>query len=249
MLLDKELKDIYELCVNCRLCLKECEFLKSLFETRDGIITDLEAEGANNKTLYSCTMCDLCETICPSELNIGRAYLKLRQEKGPLPVQKKFIDKDQEWVLSDNFALALPDPDSKECQRVFFPGCHLSGHSASLVLDTYQHLKSKLPGTAILLGCCGAARRETGEDALFRETSDMIEAEVKKLGATELLVACPNCRYALTEYERSFKIRSVYEVLDEIDLPETAKTDSGTLPSTIPVAPDGRTRCRMLSDP
>ncbi|NQT72171.1 MAG: (Fe-S)-binding protein [Chloroflexi bacterium] len=227
-MLEKELKEIYELCVNCRLCLKECEFLKSLFETRDSIIVDLEAEGANNKTLYSCTMCDLCETICPSELNIGRAYLKLRQQKGPLPVQKKFIDKDQEWVLSDNFALALPDPDSSECQRVFFPGCHLVGYSADLVMKTYEHLKAKLPGTAILLGCCGASRRECGDDALFKETADNVEAEVKKLGASEIIVACPNCRYAFTEHERSLKIRSIYEVLDEIELPEMASNGERT---------------------
>ncbi len=227
-MLEEELKDIYELCVNCRLCLKHCEFLNSLFETRDELVGDLESEGASPKTLYSCTMCDLCETICPSELNIGRAYLKLRQEKGPLPVQKKFIDKDQEWVLSDKFALSLPDPDSSECRQVFFPGCNLVGYSVDLVMKTYEHLKSKLPGTAILLGCCGASRRECGEDVLFKETADNVEAEVKKLGASEIIVACPNCRYALTEHERSIKIRSVYEILDEIDLPEMARGDERT---------------------
>jgi len=224
-MLEKELKDIYELCVNCRLCLKECEFLGSLFETRDNIIDDLVAEGANKKTLYSCTMCDLCETICPSELNIGRAYLKLRQEKGPLPVQKKFIDKDQEWVLSDNFAISLPDPDSSECQRVFFPGCHLVGYSPELVLTTYEHLKTKLPGTGIMLGCCGSSRHEVGEEDIFRETLEQIDAEMQKLGASELIIACPNCKYALTEYERPYSIRSIYEVLAEIELPQLSKID------------------------
>ncbi len=217
---EPSLQEIYEQCVNCGLCLRECSFLGSLFGSRESIISDIEAAGATNKTLYSCTMCDLCQTICPSELNIGRAYLKLRQEKGPLPVQKKFIDKDQEWVLSDNFAIALTSQGSDGCQRVFFPGCHLSGHSSRLVIQTYTHLKQHLRDVGIMLGCCGAARREVGEDDLFRQTLEKVDAEMKKLGASELIVACPNCYYAFTEYERPYRIRSVYEVLAEIESPD-----------------------------
>ena len=118
--LDAELKDVKELCVECRLCIKECDFLKGVCENPKELVEKF-TDGyfkENSRVPYSCTLCDLCESVCPSELNIGEMYLQLRQQMveeglGPLPAHK-FVKSDQEFVLSDSFALSLPDPPVRE---------------------------------------------------------------------------------------------------------------------------------------
>lgn len=228
--MNKEINEIAELCVKCKLCLKECEFLKGIFKHPEELVERFRIGDFKKEPQvpYSCNLCDLCESVCPSELNIGDIFLELRQQMveeglGPLPAHKRFVEKDQEWVLSDSFSLSLADPSANGCHRVFFPGCNLAGYSPSLVLKTYDYLRKKLPGTGIILGCCGAPTRELGEETEFQKIMKNIESEMKKLGAPELIVACPYCFYTFEKYGPWFQVKSLYEVMEEIGLPEVAK--------------------------
>ena len=171
-----EAKREAERCLSCecKLCIEECEFLKQFCQFPKELAHRFELGYFREKPdiPYSCNLCDLCQKVCPEELNIGNMCLELRRQLvaeglGPLPTHR-FVKVNQDWSLSDNFALAQPDPESGECKRVFFPGCNLSGYSPSLVIKTYDYLRDRLPGTGILLRCCGAPTHALGEQSQFQ---------------------------------------------------------------------------------
>jgi len=173
---------------------------------------------------YSCNLCELCQKTCPYGVNIGELCLVLREllvEEGigPLPAHK-VINDDVEWALSPSFALSLPDPDAAECKRVFFTGCNLPAYSPSLAMATYDYLREKLPGTGIILRCCGAPYHGLGEHALFKEVMGGLEYEMSKLGASELIVPCPDCYRTLKRATPNFELKTLYEVLVEAGIPQ-----------------------------
>ena len=137
-----EIEKILEECTECNVCVEECEFLKQACETPKELADRFKAGYFREKPQipYSCNLCHLCEVLCPQYLNIGKMCLEIRQQMvkegvGPLPEHKKFVVKEQEWVFSDSFTLSLPDLTADKCQRVFFPGCILSGYSPSQALQ------------------------------------------------------------------------------------------------------------------
>ena len=226
-----EIEKILEECTECNVCLEECEFLKQACETPKELADRFKAGYFREKPQipYSCNLCHLCEMLCPQDLNIGKMCLEIRRQMvkegvGPLPEHKKFVVKEQEWVFSDSFTLSLPDLTADKCQRVFFPGCVLSGYSPSLVLKTYDYLREKLPDTGIILGCCGAPTLELGEEAKFKEMLTGLDSKMRKLGASEIILACPYCYHTVKQYAPQLQPKSLYEVMVEAGLPEIVKT-------------------------
>jgi NADPH-dependent glutamate synthase beta subunit-like oxidoreductase/heterodisulfide reductase subunit B len=216
----------------CKLCVKDCEFLRLYCETPKELAEKFRAGYFREKPAiaYSCNICGLCQELCPQDLNIGDMCLALRQQMveegiGPLP-QHQLVKRDQNWSTSDSVKLAQPDPRTAECKRAFFPGCALSGYSPELVMKVYDYLQEKLPGTGIILGCCGSPTHLIGDQSRFGEILSEVEAEMKRLGASELLVACPECYQTIKHNAPHLKIRSVYEVMAEQGLPETAKASA-----------------------
>jgi Fe-S oxidoreductase len=131
---------------------------------------------------------------------------------------------NQEWVTSDAFALTLPDGgDGGKAQRFFFPGCNLSAYSPDLVVETYQYLRDKLPGTGIILGCCGGPSHGIGDQSRLLDVNGKVVDEMKRFGASELILACPHCYHIFQECAPDMQITSLYEVIAEQGLPEGAR--------------------------
>lgn len=222
-----EINKIIELCCDCEACVQDCEFLKQVCETPRELAEKFMVGfwRENPRVPYSCNLCDLCERLCPEDLNIGRMCLEARQQlvkEGLAPLAAhKYVQRDQEWNLSSSFTLSLPYKDAEDCTRVFFPGCSLSGYSPDLVIKTYHYLRERLPGIGIILGCCGAPTWELGEEQRFREISDGLESAVRELAASEVVVACPYCYYTFKHSKPRFEVRPLYEMMLEIGLPET----------------------------
>ena len=221
-----EIERVIEECIDCNICVENCEFLKRVCETPRELAERFNSGYFREKpeVPYSCNLCNLCGELCPVDLNIGRMCLETRQQMvkeglGPLPAHKKFVEKEQERVFSDSFTLSLPDPAAKECHRAFFPGCMLSGYSPFLVVKTYDYLRKNLPGTGIILGCCGSPTHELGEEAKFQEMLSQLNSKMRKLGASEMILACPYCYYTLKDQTLQFKLKSLYEVMTEVGLP------------------------------
>ena len=222
-----EIDRIIEGCTECELCVVDCEFLKEACQNPKELAERFSSGyfKENPRLPYSCNLCALCERLCPDDLDIGKMCLEIRRQLveeglGPLPSHRR-ITEEQEWI-SANFTLAMPDPDTGECNRIFFPGCNLSGYSPSLVINTYDYLRKKLPGTGIILGCCGNPVYCLGEISEFQTALKSISANMKQLGASELIVACPECYHTL-ENLGHFRLTSLYEVLAEQGIPDPCK--------------------------
>lgn len=217
----------------CKLCIKNCEFLKAVCETPRELARKFESGYFKEKPEipYSCNLCGLCKKLCPEDLDMGQMCFDLRRQLvreklGPLPRHEGVIS-EQEWAASDSFSLSLYDSNLGECQRFFFPGCNLSAYSPDLVIKTYAHLQDNLPGTGIILGCCGGPSHDIGDQSRFQDMLEKVTSEMETAGTSELIVACPHCYHTFKENAPYIQLRSVYEVMAEHGLPERAKAQNG----------------------
>ncbi|MFC2003201.1 (Fe-S)-binding protein [Chloroflexota bacterium] len=186
----------------------------------------------NPKIPYSCNLCELCEKVCPQGVNVGQICLTLREQlvekgQGPLPPHKMITD-EEERVFAKSYILALPDPNVSQSKRAFFPGCNLPGYSPSLAMVTYDYLRERLPGTGLILRCCGAPYHGLGMHHNFQEKFIELESEMNKIGATELIVPCPDCFRTLKRTTPKFELKSLWEVLAEIGIPQAPQNGHHT---------------------
>jgi Fe-S oxidoreductase len=220
----------------CSECVKNCTFLQAYVRdfpaTEKGLARLLAPEaGADSKVAYSCHYCGLCQAVCPKDLHAGELCLNERQRLvasglGPLP-QHRGIRSYVRWGTSPAFTLSRPDPVTGRAVRVFFPGCSLPGYHPHLVVSSYQYLRERLPGTGLMLNCCGAPVMLTGETAWFQGILTNLAQELTRLGAREVVCACTHCLEVLKNHLPEFPAQSLYEVLREEGLPPTSRAERG----------------------
>lgn len=217
-------------CLTCGTCTAGCPVheVDPTFDPRriaHQVILGMKEYFLNNPQIpYSCNYCGFCEQNCPHGINIGELSIALRewlvdQGVGPLPRHKSMRD-DLTFATSEEYKTFLPDPDTGTCERVFFPGCTLPGYSPELVIQTWNYLRQRLPGTGIILHCCGALAHDLGMHDWYHEVNDTLGSEIRKMGATELITGCPDCYHTLKRTRPDFRLRNLYEVIEEIGVPE-----------------------------
>lgn len=211
----------------CKLCVKDCEFLRQYCETPKELAEKFKAGyfRENPVVPYSCNLCELCGKLCPEELCSGDMCMEIRElmvkeNIGPLPPHQ-FVRRDQDYATSDAVTLSMSGDAAKE-KWAFFPGCNLPGSSPELAMTIYDYLRKRVPGTGIILRCCGAPTHCLGDHAKFEDMAKDMAEEVRKVGATGLIIACPDCYRTIKRSDPGFKIKSLYEVLVENGLPDGA---------------------------
>ncbi|MTI58852.1 MAG: (Fe-S)-binding protein [Firmicutes bacterium] len=107
-------------------------------------------------------------------------------------------------------------------KRVFVPGCSLPSYNPEAVGKTVNYLSEKLPGTGAILKCCGKPTKALGQYDKFKERYAGFQAEIDKLGAEEIIVACQSC-YLTMSANSPQKVTSLWELLPEIGLPEEVR--------------------------
>lgn len=105
-------------------------------------------------------------------------------------------------------------------KRVFIPGCSLSNYNPEAVGRTVEYLKNKLPGTGAILSCCGKPTKAVGKYKKFKERYSKLQAEINRLGAEEIIVACQSCYLTMSEYSPKQKVTSLWSLMPEIGMPE-----------------------------
>ncbi len=221
----------------CKLCMKECEMLNDFAGCPGELFQNIVEKGGAVDPLipFSCNMCLQCTLVCPKEFRMMDRFMDLRirmvrDNNGKSPIKgHKAIDVHQALGFSDFFNTGVAGGDGKT-KRVFIPGCSLPSYNPELVGKVLAHLQERLPGTGAILKCCGKPTKALGQVDAFKARYAELQAEIDRLGAEEIIVACQSCYVTMKEYSPNQKVRSLWEVLPEIGLPEAAKgigKDSG----------------------
>lgn len=220
-------------CIQCECleCVKKCEYLAHYgaypkryvreIHNNDSIVMGMRH---SNQMINSCSLCGLCEAVCPGKLNMGDVCLEARRSlviKGKMPPSAHdFALRDMEFSNSEAFALMRHQPGVAASAYLFYPGCQLSASSPELVEKLYAYLREKLPGgVGLMLGCCGAPAHWAGREDLFRITRDAFAASWLAAGKPAVLTACPACYRLLKDTVTEAPIETIWTVLAQIGLP------------------------------
>lgn len=228
-------------CFPCRCleCVKACAYLaryggypkryvREIYNNDSIVMGNRKA----NRMIDSCTLCGLCETLCPNDLAMGDVCLEARRSmvrRGKMPPSHHdFALRDMAFARSAEVTLARHQPGHAESAVAFFPGCQLAGSSPDHVARVYSQLCDHLPGgVGLMLDCCGAPAHWAGRETLEAEVRDGLVATWERLGRPELITACATCLVRLCEVHPEMRVRSLWPLLAELGWPEGPRVASG----------------------
>ena len=220
-------------CLQCQCleCVKVCVYLerfggypkkyaREIYNNASIVIGSRQA----NKLINSCSLCGLCEAVCPEDFAMQTLCLEARKDmvqKGKMPPSAhEFALLDMAFSNGDQFALARHEPEKEASAAVFFPGCQLSASSPKMVKQVYAHLRQVLSGgVGLMLGCCNAPAAWAGQADQFEAEFSRLREQWAALGRPEIIPACSNCYQILKIHLQEAKITSLWQVLEEKGLP------------------------------
>lgn len=220
-------------CLRCECleCVKVCEYLEHFGGYPRRYAREVynnaaivQGEHKANLLINSCSLCDLCTSVCPLDFSMSTLCLEARRDmvrRGKMPPSAhEFALEDYAWSHGESFALARPAPDSSDSAYVFFPGCQLAGSDPGHVEAVYAYLRERLTGgVGLMLDCCGAPLYWAGREDMFGRGLADIQAHVRRLGAHTVIFACPTCLELLEPRLEAVKSLFLTQVLEEQGLP------------------------------
>jgi len=220
-------------CLQCQCleCVKVCAYLerfggypkkyaREIYNNASIVIGSRQA----NRLINSCSLCGLCEAVCPEDFAMQTLCLDARKDmvqKGKMPPSAhEFALLDMAFSNSDQFAMARHEPGKETSASVFFPGCQLSASSPTMVKRVYAHLRQVFSGgIGLMLGCCNAPATWAGQADQFQTEFSRLREQWVALGRPEIIPACSTCYQILKTHLPEAKIRSLWQVLEEKGLP------------------------------
>lgn len=212
-----------EECTECRACLKNCRMLSDYLESPKKYLSEAKEGKKSDEIIpYSCNLCSKCEYYCPKNINMGEVFMEMRKGimsagRGTSPLKgQKGVYAFQNMASS---RLMGRSTAVKGAKRVFLPGCSLSSYSPNLVRKTLEYLQDKLPGTEMVLQCCGSPASLIGDEKLFAEKYRLLTDMIDRSGATEVITACQNCYMLIRKNSPQYNVKSLWTVMAEAGLP------------------------------
>lgn len=217
------LQDMAARCTSCGDCVKPCAFLQ-----REGTPAVIAARGLSDDSLrkaYECSLCGLCDALCPEYLSPAAMFLHLRRQA----VTKGIFDSSayQSWLKYEKLGahpLFRRASIPQGCTTLFFPGCSLPGRRPQAVGRLLSLLREREPTAGLMLDCCGKISHDLGLDEGFRNIFARLSQTLTRQGIERILTACPGCSKILRQYGENIEVVSIYEVLAK-DLPPASLKD------------------------
>jgi Fe-S oxidoreductase len=222
VLIHEKLKSVSENCNECGLCVRECAFLQR-YGTPKKIAEAYDPMNRNHQAMpFECSLCQLCAAVCPQGISPCDMFMEMRRESvsrggGNYPEHASILGYERRGHSKCFSYYTLPFG----CDTIFFPGCTLCGTRPDKVRKLYEYLKTGIPKIGIVLDCCIKPSHDLGRTEHFNAVFNEMRDYLLNHGIKNILVACPNCLKMFREYGEGFAVKTVYEVLDEIGLPDT----------------------------
>lgn len=206
------LEEMSKRCTSCGTCVRACTFLQ-----QTGTPAAIARKGADDTALsvaYHCSLCSLCDAVCPVTLSPSSLFLAMRQEAGNRGLTD--IGPYRSWLNYETLGRSLLFRRyliPTGCRTIFFPGCSLPGTRPVNTLALWRQVQSADPSIGLVLDCCGKISRDLGLSARFEKISGVLAARLKHAGITGILTSCSGCTKIFREYGNSFSVQSIYEYL------------------------------------
>ncbi len=216
---------------HCLECVKACAYLSHYGKypktyVREIYNNSLIALGTRkaNTLINSCSLCGLCEEVCPENLSMTEVCKSARKEmvlddKMP-PSAHEFALNDMVFANNSEAFLFRCEPGSDSARYLFYPGCQLGASSPKLAAFAYAWLRANLKGgVAIGLGCCGAPADWAGRIDLMDKVENDFQKYWQTMGTPTVIAACPTCCRMFAEHHPLVKVISLWEMINTLDLP------------------------------
>ena len=208
------LRAVSETCINCKLCQKECAFLRKYGKPKE--IADIydPTDQGHQGLPFECSLCQLCHALCPVGARPADLFLQMRCEtvdrgNGSFGEHGGLLAYERRGTSKKYSFYGLPEG----CDTVFFPGCTLPGTRPDKTYALYQELKRRMPSLGIVLDCCIKISHDLGREKFFQSMFNEMKSYLLEKGVRRVLVACPNCHKIFLNYGGELQVKTVYEIL------------------------------------
>lgn len=213
----------------CKECVKVCPYLEKFKAYPKKYVREIHNNatvlaGAHkaNSLINGCSLCGLCEEVCPENFSMQDLCLSARQEmveSGYMPQSThEFALQDMEFSKGDTFSLARHGPGRSKSRYVFYPGCQLSATSPAQVREVYNYLQTTLAGgVGLILDCCSAPTYWGGRVSRTEENMSAFKKTYDELGKPSIILACSSCYFMFKKHLPELEILSLWELLEKDD--------------------------------
>jgi NADPH-dependent glutamate synthase beta subunit-like oxidoreductase len=224
-------------CLQCQCleCVKACEYLAHYKGYPKKYLRDISLNSKislgthpANTMINSCSLCGLCQEVCPEDFPMGEVCRQARIEmylKGKMPPSAHdFPLRDMAFSNSDLCILTRHQPGHTVSSHIFFPGCQLSASAPKHVERAYAYLMGKVTGgVGLMLRCCGAPAEWSGRTELFSAGLREIKDQWRDMGKPRLILACSTCYQMFKKYLPDVEIISLWELYNLYGLPDAGR--------------------------
>lgn len=219
---EEVLEKIKDECLSCGECIAECQLLQAIGEDMVHLATRLPSP----EEAFSCSLCGLCEGVCPLGLS-PRAMFQLIRKKavaeGQYPIQDyKYMFPDRPLNMMKAYRQVHGidyrelNPDG-EGEVAFFPGCTMLTYNPDLIYTLMDNLKEEYGEISLLTACCGLPLSQLGLEKRWGNFTQELKEKLRKLKVKTLILACSNCYYQLQVLAKELGITllTIYEALED----------------------------------
>lgn len=223
--LHKDCQEIISKCIGCNNCIAECKMLQEIGKE----INQIAERGPSVEEAFSCSLCGLCEAVCPVSLSPRRMFadtrtsavknhqISISEYRYMFPDRKNNVMSLYRELSGIQYEDLHPD---RESPVAFFPGCSMLTYAPDLTRTLYTELNKEYKELTLLTDCCGLplhqlGLKERGEQFICDVKSKLLSLQVKKL-----ITACPNCFYQLRPVleDSETSLITIYEALANNEL-------------------------------
>ncbi len=222
--LKEQIHIISSKCIKCKLCEKECAFLKKYGKPKDLADSYNPSNKFYQGLPFECSLCQLCAAVCPVKINPGLMFLQMRVETvrrgiGDYPEHNTIIGYEKRGTSKRYTYYSFP----QFCDTIFFPGCTLSGTRADKVKKIFDYIKQKIPTAGIVMDCCTKPSHDLGRLEYFSKMFNEMKDYLVGNNIKNVIVACPNCYKVFKNYGIELNVTTIYEFMAEHGLPDEIK--------------------------
>ena len=220
-------------CLQCQCleCVKVCAYLERFGAyprkyAREVYNNDSIVMGPRqaNKLINSCSLCGLCERVCPEAFAMQDLCLQARRAMvakarcRPRRTSSRWRTCASAWASVSH--LARHAPGRAASAHVFYPGCQLCASAPGQVQRVYAHLVDALPGgVGLMLGCCGAPAHWAGRAEEYTAVCESVLRDWNTLGRPKVIAACSTCFRMFSEHLPQVPTISLWQILERAGFP------------------------------